>query len=143
MKILIPALTATFILSACSASENAKFEDMSATTPATVKVELTPLQRGAKIFTRCRTCHTLDEGGRNKVGPNLWDVYGSQSGSKEGFAYSKAMKAANIVWDEETMDGYLKKPSNYMPGNKMTFIGVKKQEDRDAVQAYIKSKTTP
>jgi len=104
---------------------------------------LTPIERGAKIYKRCRACHTLDEGGRHKVGPNLWDVYGAQSASKEGFAYSKAMKAANIVWDEETMDGYLEKPSKYMPGNKMTFIGLKKQEDRDAVQAFMKSKTTP
>lgn len=77
------------------------------------------------------------------MGPNLWDIYGSKTASKEGFAYSKAMKAAGITWDETTMDGYLKKPGTYMPGNKMTFIGLKKREDRDAIQAYLKEKTTP
>jgi len=101
------------------------------------------MERGAKIYKRCRACHTLDEGGKNKVGPNLWGIYGAKTASKEGFAYSKAMKAADITWDEESIDGYLKKPSQYMPGNKMTFIGLKKQEDRDAVQAYMKAKTTP
>jgi len=53
------------------------------------------------------------------------------------------MKAADIIWDEESLDGYLTRPSKFMPGNKMTFIGLKKQEDRDAVQAYMKLKTTP
>jgi cytochrome c len=104
---------------------------------------MTPVQRGAKIYARCRACHTLDQDGKHMVGPNLWDVYGSVAGSKEGFAYSKAMRASGVTWDDETMDGYLKRPSAYMPGNKMTFIGLKKQEDRDAVQAYMKSKTTP
>ncbi len=104
---------------------------------------MTPVQRGAKLYSRCRACHTLDQGGKNKVGPNLWNVYGSKTASKKGFAYSKAMKAADIIWDETTMDGYLKKPATYMPGNKMSFIGLKKQEDRDAVQAYLKEKTTP
>ena len=111
--------------------------------PKTAAAEMTPVQRGAKIYARCRACHTLDQDGKHKVGPNLWDVYGSVAGSKEGFAYSKAMRASGVTWDDETMDGYLKRPSAYMPGNKMTFIGLKKQEDRDAVQAYMKSKTTP
>ena len=106
-------------------------------------VELTPIQRGAKIYARCRACHTLEQGDRHKVGPNLWAVYGSTAGTKEGFAYSKAMKASGVVWDEATMDAYLTKPAQFMPGNKMTFIGLKKQEDRDAVQAYMKDKTTP
>lgn len=105
--------------------------------------ELTPVERGKKIYKRCKACHTLEQDGRNKVGPNLWNIYGSKTAAKEGFAYSKAMKAADITWDETEMDAFLKKPSTYMPGNKMTFIGLKKQIDRDAVQAYLKEKTTP
>lgn len=143
MKTLLPLFFSTLILAACGGekpSEPIVSQDIAAPTPA---VELTPLQRGAKVYAKCRACHTLEEDGRHKVGPNLWNVYGSKSASKEGFAYSKAMKAADIIWDETTIDAYLKRPSEYMPGNKMTFIGLKKQEDRDAVQAYMKEKTTP
>jgi len=142
MKISILSILAYSLLIGCGGSGSSE-SNPAPSAPKAAAVEMTPVQRGAKIYARCRACHTLDEGGRHKVGPNLWDIYGAKSGSKQGFAYSKAMKAANIIWDDETMDGYLTRPSKYMPGNKMTFIGLKKQEDRDAVQAYIKSKTTP
>jgi len=143
MKILFPAIFIASLLSACGSADAPEAAAPTITTPAKPVVEMTPVQRGAKLYSRCRACHTLDQGGANKVGPNLWDIYGSKTASKEGFAYSKAMKAADIIWDETTMDGYLKKPSAYMPGNKMAFIGLKKQEDRDAIQAYLKEKTTP
>ncbi len=143
MKTLLPLLTAACLLTACGGSEAPEAAVPTASKPAKPVVQMTPVQRGAKLYSRCRACHTLEQGGQNKVGPNLWNIYGSKTASKEGFAYSKAMKAAGIIWDETTMDGYLKKPSTYMPGNKMTFIGLKKQEDRDAIQAYLREKTTP
>lgn len=143
MKKFVPLLATTLILTACGgekAKEDVAPQQIEAPKPV---VELTPVQRGAKVYAKCRACHTLDEGGRHKVGPNLWAVYGAKAASKEGFAYSKAMIASDIIWDETTMDAYLERPSSYMPGNKMTFIGLKKQEDRDAVQAYMREKTTP
>ncbi len=143
MKIIPPIITVALFLSACGASGTPDGSVPPLAAPAKPVVELTPVQRGAKVYAKCRACHTLEQDGRNKVGPNLWGVYGSQAGSKEGFAYSKAMKASGIIWDEATMDAYLKRPSSYMPGNRMTFIGLKKQEDRDAVQAFIREKTTP
>jgi len=150
MKHIVIFLSASTLLAACggekptSPNAGSSAAPSEATTPAKkAAIELTPIQRGKKIYARCRACHTLDQEGRHKVGPNLWDIYGSQAGAKEGYAYSKAMKASNIAWNPETMDGYLKKPAAFMPGNKMTFIGLKKQEDRDAVQAYMKSQTTP
>ena len=142
MKNLILCLTTACLLAACGGSSSPQKPEAAAPA-AKPTAQLTPIQRGAKLYSRCKACHTLEEGGRHKVGPNLWDIYGSKTGSKEGFAYSKAMIAADIIWDETTMDGYLKKPSTYMPGNKMSFIGLKKQADRDAVQAYMKDKTTP
>jgi len=102
---------------------------------------MTQIERGAKLYKRCKACHTLEEGGKHKVGPNLWAIYGQKAGSKEGFAYSKVMKASEVVWNNETMDGYIKKPSVFMKGNRMTFVGIKKQEDRDALQVYLKAKT--
>lgn len=143
MKKLFLLFTTSLILTACGGEKDiAPAAPQESVAPKPV-VELTPIQRGAKIYARCRACHTLEQGDRHKVGPNLWAVYGSTAGTKEGFAYSKAMKASGVVWDEVTMDAYLTKPAQFMPGNKMTFIGLKKQEDRDAVQAYMKDKTTP
>jgi len=143
MKYLTTCFLAAILLTACGKAESSEPTE----TPEVVtevKVELTPVQqRGAKIYKRCRACHTLDEGGKHKVGPNLWGIYGAKTAAKEGYAYSKAMRAADIIWDEESLDAYLERPAKFMPGNKMVFIGLKKQEDRDAVQAYMKLKTSP
>ena len=105
--------------------------------------KMTPMERGARLYKRCSTCHTLDEGGRHKVGPNLWAVYGAKAGSKEGFNYSKVMAASEVIWDDATLDAYIKKPSDFMKGNRMSFVGIKKQEDRDALLLYMKAETTP
>ena len=68
-------------------------------------------------------------------------VFGQTSGTVEGFAYSKAMIEAAIVWDEETISAYVENPRSYIPGNKMVFIGLRKQEDRDNLIAYMKANT--
>lgn len=155
MKVSIILASCALILVACGNSEPAskasapESTEVSAPKPASTPsanndVQLSPeMAHGAKIYKRCRACHTLEQDGKHKVGPNLWGIYGAKTASKDGYAYSKAMRAADIIWDEETMDAYIKRPSTFMPGNKMTFIGLKKQEDRDAVQAYMKAKTSP
>ena len=103
----------------------------------------TPMERGAKLYKRCKACHTLEDGGKHKVGPNLWDIYGAKAGAKEGFNYSKVMAASEIIWDDETLDAYIKKPSEFMKGNRMSFVGIKKAEDREALLLYMKAQTTP
>jgi len=138
----------SFFIISCGGSESTSspptIAESSQTAPiTTVSSQLTPMERGAKIYKRCKACHTLEDGGKHKVGPNLWNIYGMKAGSKEGFSYSKAMAASEIIWDETTMDAYITKPSTFMKGNRMSFIGLKKQEDRDAVQLYMQSKTTP
>lgn len=77
---------------------------------------------GEKVFALCRTCHTL-EAGKNRVGPSLHGLFGRKSGSIEGFAYSPAMKNADITWDETTLDKYLTDPKALVVGNKMAFAG--------------------
>ena len=104
---------------------------------------LSPMERGAKMFKRCKSCHTLEDGGRHKVGPNLYNIYGANSGSKDGFAYSKAMTGADIIWNDETLDGYIENPRAYIPGNRMSYVGLRKAPDREALFVYLKAQTTP
>lgn len=99
------------------------------------------MKRGKRVFLMCRSCHTLDEAGRHKVGPNLWGVFGSAAGGKDGFRYSVVVKESGIVWSAETIEEWLVKPRGFLPGNKMAFRGVRKPEDRNALIAYLKRET--
>jgi cytochrome c len=74
---------------------------------------------------KCQICHSLNEGGANRVGPNLHGVFGRKAGSVAGFNFSEAMKASGIVWDDETLAKYLRDPKDSLPGNRMSFPGIK------------------
>jgi cytochrome c len=97
------------------------------------------VQDGQAAFNRiCMVCHTV-EAGKSKLGPSLFGVVGRKSGSEPGFNYSEAMKGAGLTWDEDTLDKYLNDPKAVVPGNKMTYAGVKKADDRKAIIAYLKT----
>lgn len=102
------------------------------------------LAKGQKIFARCKACHTLEEGGADRIGPNLYGVFGRTAGTKEGYSYSAAMKehgADGIVWSDETLMTYLEKPAAMVPGGSMSFPGLKKEADRVNLIGYLKSET--
>ncbi len=98
------------------------------------------LANGEKVFKKCKTCHSLEEG-KKKVGPHLAGLFGRTAGIVEGYKYSKAMKESGIVWDEETLDAYLTKPKDLVPKTKMAFPGLKKEQDRIDIIAYLKEAT--
>lgn len=140
------ALLTAFALSACSGEAEKTVQAPAKPVVAThvnqqAPVEVSAEDKGKRIFARCRACHTLPEGGKNRVGPNLWNIIGRTAGSTEGYAYSKTMKASEIVWSEEALSAYLENPAAYMPKNKMAFAGLRKQTDRDNLIAYLKANT--
>ena len=100
------------------------------------------IEAGKAVTAKCSSCHSFEQGGPNGTGPDLWDVLGRKPGSHGGFAYSGAMTefgAKNPVWDYDHIDQFLKAPGKYISGTKMTFVGLKKQEDRIAVISYLHS----
>lgn len=96
--------------------------------------------KGEKVFAKCKACHSL-EAGQNKVGPSLAGVFGRKAGTVEGFKYSDAMVNSGITWDAEQMAKYLENPKEFIAGNKMAFPGLKKEDDREDVIAYLKQAT--
>ena len=85
---------------------------------------------GVALLARCRACHTLDEGGARRVGPNIWGIVGKAKGTSEGYAYSDALANAGGTWTFADLDGYLTAPKEFMPGTKMTFPGIPDAADR-------------
>jgi len=124
-----PAATAT----ATEAAPAAEATQVAAVDPALV-------EDGAKVFKKCAACHKVGEGAKNATGPILNGIIGEKAGIVEGFKFSNAMIEAGekgLVWDATTLDAYLADPKGYVPGNKMSFAGLKKAEDRAAVIAYL------
>jgi cytochrome c len=98
--------------------------------------------QGEKLFGQCKACHTIEKGGPNKIGPNLWGVVAGPVAHKDDFNYSDALKAAHAegkTWTYENLEHWLTSPKDFIPGNKMTFAGLKKPEQRAAMIAYLRS----
>jgi cytochrome c len=95
---------------------------------------------GAKVFRQCQACHVL-EPGQNRVGPTLHGIIGRTAGTVEGFKYSEANKSSGKVWTEEAMFTYLENPRASIPGTIMAFAGLKKEQDRLDVIAYIQEQS--
>ena len=101
----------------------------------------TSAAEGAKVFKKCAACHSIAEGGKNKIGPALWGVLARQAGSLPDYKYSKAMAAYGKKWSFEEMNGFLLKPKDWIKGTKMSYAGLKKEKDRAAVILYMNENT--
>ncbi len=97
------------------------------------------VESGANQARKCVACHSFDAGGANKIGPNLHDIVGREVASHEGFAYSNALKEYAGVWDYERLSCFIENPRTCVPGNKMSFAGVKNDKERAEIIAYLRS----
>ena len=117
--------------------------------PAVQKVELPEpvlgliaqanVEAGAKLSRQCAACHSFDKGGANKIGPNLWNVMNRAKGGVDGFGYSNALIEHGGDWDYVALNKFLWRPSWYINGTKMNYIGIKKPEKRAAMIAWLRT----
>lgn len=98
------------------------------------------VEKGSKVFNKCKACHSLTAG-KNLIGPSLSGLFGRTAGTAPKYNYSAGMKkagAGGLVWSEKTLMQYLASPKEFVPGNKMTFIGLKKESERENIIAFLK-----
>jgi cytochrome c len=96
---------------------------------------------GEKIFKKCAACHSVNKGGKNKIGPALYNVVGRAVGGVDDYKYSKALASYDKEWTFEELNGFLKKPSSYLKGTKMSYAGLRKEKDRASVIKYLNQKS--
>ena len=151
------ALIVPVLLAACGPSAPKGSDAPTAQAPATpepsneeMQARITALpapyseasyEAGRRVFAQCRSCHTIDEGAGNRVGPNLHGVFGRQIGSAEGFSYSQPVQNADFTWDAERLDHWLQNPQTFLPGNRMAFAGVRDETQRRDLIAYLMVET--
>ena len=124
-------IAAALLFYACAAAASAGAAELEARLAAADSV------RGKKVFRKCVACHTVEKGGRKKTGPNLWGIVGAPVGARDGFRYSKAMLAFGGTWTPERLDAYLARPRGFVKGGSMSFVGIKREQDRADVIAFL------
>lgn len=108
--------------------------------PIGPKLKDANVEKGKALFQQqCFTCHTIDKGGINKVGPNQWDIVGRKKASHEGFSYSSALQAKGGEWTYEDINHMIFKPQAYVRGTKMAYAGMAKEQDRADLIAYLRT----
>lgn len=152
MRQVLPMLV-LLALAACGPAEQSRTPAAPAQTqasPAEIEAAIAALPApynqadygaGRRVFAQCRSCHTIDAGAPNRVGPNLHGVFGREIGAMEGFTYSQAVRDADFTWDAAHLDHWLANPQTFLPGNRMAFVGVRDETQRRDVIAYLMVET--
>ncbi|MDA9615810.1 cytochrome c family protein [Candidatus Pelagibacter sp.] len=117
--------------------------EKSQTTKIEEKIDITAIMTlgdiasGEKIFKKCAACHSINKGGKNKIGPALYNVVGRAVGSVDNYKYSKALSSYGKEWTFEELNGFLLKPASYIKGTKMSYAGLRKEKDRASIIKYL------
>ena len=128
LRQLLSAMTLTFVLASQAFASG----------PAPSEAQL---KRGKLLFTQCQACHQVKAGAPAMMGPNLAGVMGRKAASAPGFNYSPALKKSNVTWDAATLDKWLHRPSELVPGITMAVAGIARPEDRAALIAWLAAET--
>lgn len=133
---------AALVLTACGGGGGSAGAD-----EAAIKAKLATLpapyntgdyQNGKVKFAQCRSCHTIVKDGADMTGPNLYGLFGRKAGTHGEYKYSDALKSAGFTWDAQHLNDWIAAPQTYMPGTKMTFLGLPEEKDRIDLIAYLK-----
>jgi cytochrome c len=95
--------------------------------------------KGSNVAKKCKACHTMNKGGKNRLGPNLFDILDKPAGAVKGYRYSRAMSSSGIVWDGATFTAFVRKPKKIVKGTKMSFAGIKRATQRADLLAYFET----
>lgn len=118
-------------------TQTAEAAPVEAFDPATYVADIA---KGKKLSGKCKACHSFDQGGKAKTGPNLWNIVGAEMAAVDGFRYSTALEAKKgEVWNDEALSAFLAKPRDYIKGTKMAFGGIKKEQQRMDLIAWLKT----
>ncbi|HEX4848132.1 MAG TPA: c-type cytochrome [Novosphingobium sp.] len=141
MRLAVPSLAATALalaLTACGSPPEDKAAPAGGEASPAATTAAATTGGPPAAFGQCAACHAV-EPGKHGVGPSLAGVFGTKAGDIAGYAFSDAMKASNLTWDEKTLDAYLTNPMKMVPGTKMTYAGMADAEKRKAVIDYMKT----
>lgn len=111
-----------------------------ASMPTMAFAEAGNAEAGQRVFNQCRACHTINEGGRSGVGPNLWGIVGRRAGAVEGFRYSSNMRelaAGGLTWTDDRLRAYIQNPKSVVPQGSMSYVGLRNDTQLNDLMAYL------
>ena len=124
-------------VSQVASSSNAETENVEDKVDISSLMAMGDVVSGEKVFKKCAACHSIVKGGKNNIGPALYNVVGRDVGVVDDYKYSKALAAYGKAWTFEELNGYLLKPAKWIKGTKMAFAGLRKEKDRASVILYL------
>ncbi len=129
--------TSAYKVEVKTASTSSKSSDLSESVNISSLLAMGSIEHGQKVFKKCSACHSVKKGGKNKIGPALYNVLGRDMAALKDYKYSKALIAFGKDWSFQEMNAFLIKPQKYIQGTKMAFAGLKKEKDRASVILFM------